>query len=57
MDQRSEDEGRVLWLKMQGHSYREIAEIMGLNQGSVWRVINHPIKRSVYSILIGAQYR
>jgi hypothetical protein len=37
---------------MQGHNHQEIAEMMHMNRGSVYRVLNSPVRNTIYSVLI-----
>lgn len=51
---RPEIEAQILWMKLRGDSYSQIAEAIGLNKGSVWRLVNSQIKNTVYSVLLSA---
>ena len=51
-----EQDGMILWLRMNGHSYKDIGEMLNVNQGSVWRVVNTRIKNQIYSILESSAY-
>ncbi len=46
-----EEDSKVLWFRLQGESYGRIAKIMDMNKGMVWKIINGPIKRSIYSVI------
>ena len=41
----------VLWMRLQGRSYSDIGALTELNKGSVWKIINGPVKRSIYSVI------
>jgi hypothetical protein len=45
-----QDDCMVLWLRIQGRSYRDIAQLLDINKDKAWRIVHGPIKRSVYSI-------
>ena len=46
-----EKDSIVLWMRLQGRSYSDIAELVEINKGSVWRIINGPVKRCIYSVI------
>lgn len=41
----------ALWLRMQGYSYAHISRVIGTNKGQVWRTINGPVRRAIYSLI------
>ena len=44
-------EAAVLWLRMRGDTYREIGWFLGISKDTAWRIIEGPIRQSVYSII------
>ncbi len=51
LQERSERQNEVLWLKMQGYGYQEIAAMIGINRGRAWHIINDTMRRSIYSVI------
>lgn len=46
-----EQDSIVLWMRLQGRSYQDIGEVMGMNKGNIWKIIHGPIRRSIYSVI------
>ena len=53
---RSAKEAEALWLRIQGQSYDEIAETMGIHKATAWRIINGPVKHTIYSLIERSAY-
>ena len=47
----SERQSRVLWLRLQGRSYSDISDELGINKGFAWKIIHGRIRQSIYSVI------
>jgi hypothetical protein len=54
LEDRTDAENMIFWLRMQGRSYGDIGELMEMNKGLVWRIVHGSLKRCVYSVLESA---
>lgn len=51
MEARPDDDSIVLWLRLQGKSYREIGDLMGCSQTRIWRIVQNSLRNCIYSII------
>lgn len=45
------DDSIVLWLRLQGRSYRDIGETLGFSRMKAFRVIHNDLRNSIYSVI------
>ena len=48
------EEPMVLWMRINGASYQEIADVLDCNKGTAWKFVNRRLRDHVYSVFVVA---
>lgn len=51
LEELPQDDSIVLWLRLQGRSYRDIGETLGFSRMKAYRVIHNDLRNSIYSVI------